>query len=124
MCGRDTKIPAEDEARILADARSLVTPGQRGSLRRVAAQLGVAYHWLRHRIDPEYARKHSERDRRRLRELREAVPGGYITYQDLGARLSKEELARRRALIPEDTRDFTARFCGDPIPGDPRRMQA
>jgi hypothetical protein len=27
----------------------------------------------------------------------------------------------RQALIPDDTRSFTARFCGDPIPNDPRR---
>ena len=40
-----------------------------------------------------------------------------------GARpLSDDELKRRKALIPEDTRDFTARFFGDPIPGDPRRQ--
>jgi len=40
-----------------------------------------------------------------------------------GARaLSDDELKRRKALIPEDRRDFTARFFGDPIPGDPRRQ--
>jgi hypothetical protein len=26
-----------------------------------------------------------------------------------------------RELMPEDTRDFTGRYLGDPIPGDPRR---
>lgn len=27
-------------------------------------------------------------------------------------------------IMPPDTRDFTARFFGDPIPGDPRRQSA
>lgn len=35
--------------------------------------------------------------------------------------LSEEELAKRLALIPEDTRDLTGRMFGDPIPGDRRR---
>lgn len=31
---------------------------------------------------------------------------------------SVDEAARRlQAQIPEDTRDITARFCGDPLPG-------
>lgn len=41
-----------------------------------------------------------------------------------GVRLSADELRRRRALIPDDTRDLTGRVFGDPIPGDPRRQTA
>lgn len=35
--------------------------------------------------------------------------------------ISKDELAERLALVPQDTRDNTARLLGDPIPGDKRR---
>lgn len=35
--------------------------------------------------------------------------------------IDREELERRLALVPKDTRDFTARLMGDPIPGDKRR---
>lgn len=35
--------------------------------------------------------------------------------------ISREELNQRKALVPQDTRDFTARVMGDPLPGDRRR---
>lgn len=35
--------------------------------------------------------------------------------------ISDHELTERRRLIPSDSRDLTARFFGDPIPGDRRR---
>jgi hypothetical protein len=35
--------------------------------------------------------------------------------------LPQDELERRQKLVPPDTRDFTQRFLGDPIPGDMRR---
>lgn len=31
------------------------------------------------------------------------------------------EVDSRQHLTVDDVRDFTARFCGDPIPGDKRR---
>ena len=36
-------------------------------------------------------------------------------------RLTEKELAARLAITPADTRDFTGRWMGDPIPGDKRR---
>lgn len=46
-------------------------------------------------------------------------------YNRLSKRaLTDEELLERLALVPrEDTRDFTGRLMGDPIPGDRRREQ-
>ncbi len=38
--------------------------------------------------------------------------------------LSDEDLESRLALIPEDTRDLTGKWLGDPIPGDKRRQDA
>lgn len=35
--------------------------------------------------------------------------------------ISEDELIKRLAMIPADTRDLTARIMGDPIPGDKRR---
>lgn len=52
-------------------------------------------------------------------EKREGLSG----RTDLAHRtISREELDKRKALIPADTRDLTARLMGDPIPGD-RRWQ-
>lgn len=50
---------------------------------------------------------------RRTNPARKDRPGERI--------ISHEELRARRSLIPPDTRDFNARFFGDPIPGDERR---
>lgn len=35
--------------------------------------------------------------------------------------ISEDELIKRLALVPQDTRDITAKIMGDPIPGDKRR---
>ena len=68
-------------------------------LAHIARELDVRMRWLRYHLGEEaYENK--------------AGPRVAIT---------KEELARRLALIPIDTRDLTARICGDPIPNDPRR---
>jgi hypothetical protein len=53
--------------------------------------------------------------------------GGVFDMKERGAGkiahlLSPEELERRRALVPPDTRDHTGRLLGDPIPGDERRQ--
>ncbi len=41
----------------------------------------------------------------------------------VGQKRGKESWLRQAALIPEDTRDLTARLMGDPIPSDPRRAR-
>lgn len=37
--------------------------------------------------------------------------------------ISEEELLSRLELIPEDTRDYTGKMMGDPIPNDKRRLE-
>lgn len=38
-----------------------------------------------------------------------------------GSAEAEAEWRRQIAIMPDDTRDLTARVFGDPIPGDPRR---
>lgn len=60
-------------------------------------------------------------------EVRKALDlhQGYLDCGFNGRRksppISDEELAKRLALVPQDTRDLTGRAFGDPIPGDRRR---
>lgn len=64
-------------------------------------------------VDPVYAEKRREQVRAMRRDTSEVIQGlereeNYQTARDA---------AKRLAQIPADTRDFTARFCGDPLPG-------
>lgn len=40
-----------------------------------------------------------------------------LHHDEAGNRLPPQEIARRRRAVPADTRDLTARFFGDPLPG-------
>jgi hypothetical protein len=68
--------------------------------------------------------------RKRLEELEhrhlpkpKGVPAelGETNRAERAGRVSPEDWAARIAEMPDDTRDFTARYFGDPIPDDPRR---
>lgn len=80
----------------------------------VAYQLGTSTSWLRWRLDKGY-----RGIRVRTRNRKKDYQG--VNHNVGKATMTKEELAARQALIPDDTRDFTARWFGDPIRPDPRR---
>jgi hypothetical protein len=69
---------------------------------------------LRRKLDPTFVDDRKARGRRgKVKRLIRA---------EMDERpLTIEEFKARKALIPMDVRDFTARICGDPIPNDPRR---
>lgn len=95
---------------IVEDAKRLIAEGM--SLFGASVECGVGYEWLRRRIEPGYAEKSNAKVRARL-----IHPSPSMTRVDANVRPSQSDLARRRAEIPKDTRDFTQRFCGDPLPG-------
>lgn len=83
----------------------------------IARQFGVTprtiFSWLNDVL--------ADTDRLRMRErrAREKIP-----YKYRADRVpDPQEVAEQRRLIPDDTRDLTQQFFGDPIPGDPRRKR-
>jgi hypothetical protein len=119
MSRRRLTIPNEEA--VLREARAMVARGE--TMHSVASKFGVTAPWLRRRLDPEYAKRYDKLTAERRTAKRVGRPGRSRpkTYY---APISEDELAERRALIPVDTRDLTARLMGDPIPNDPRRLQA
>ncbi len=49
------------------------------------------------------------------------LPKRWYSHQKYRSPISDEELKQRLAMIPEDTRDLTGRWMGDPYPNDERR---
>lgn len=63
------------------------------------------------------------------REASEARRAAGIHHEEGSNRLSADDIKRLRRAFPADTRDLTARFFGDPLPGrsaldQKRRAQA
>lgn len=97
-------------------AKDLVRQGW--SVKRIAEQFGCHDQTIRRATDHRYREtRRQDIERQRLRNSRNQNSAGRLA--DL--RSVKEDAAARLAEIPADTRDFTARMFGDPIPGDPRR---
>jgi acyl-CoA synthetase (AMP-forming)/AMP-acid ligase II len=84
-------ISPEVEVRIVDQAKELVGTM---SMANLARHFNVGEDWLRRRVVSGYSSQRSQKARARL---------GYV--------------APARCLPPPDTRDLTARFCGDPLPG-------
>lgn len=78
----------------------------------VAAETGISEHRLRARLDPEYM----ERRRQQARARRNGTAGPKSLLR-VSRSLSVEEAQRIIYALPRDTRDFTARVMGDPLPG-------
>jgi hypothetical protein len=66
----------------------------------IAKHFGVDADWLKRRIIPGYSEK------RNAQKWRTTALNG-------ARRKSTEPIPK----VPKDTRSFTARFCGDPLPG-------
>ena len=104
---------------LVAKAKELRKTGM--AWKNIGPKLGVAPHTARAWVDEEFRlhRIQTYRTRRMSTdEVRRDTPTDRSTWADALERL---------ALIPEDTRDTTARICGDPLPGRSaldRRLQS
>jgi hypothetical protein len=81
----------------------------------ISRRLGYHYETIRRRCDADFDAA------LRTRYTYEGRPKRGAVYKTMVWKITPEELAERRALIPIDTRDTTGRLLGDPIPGDRRR---
>lgn len=102
------KLSAEE----IAEAEALRSDNPKHwTYKRLARRYGCSDTCMCNNLNPLAREKKRarqlERDRR-AREDSDIIKRPRVTSRDLA-------LARRR--IPPDTRDFTARFFGDPIPG-------
>jgi hypothetical protein len=95
-------LSADEEARLLEKAKRLRADGLPWA--EISRRMLINPDWIRRRIDPEY------RDNAN-RALRERMHGQRCprSYSNPDPRLCQK--------VPKDTRDNTARICGDPLPG-------
>lgn len=87
---------------------------------RIGAEVGFTGQSIRRALDPEYAVRRREQINLNRKSTAKSVVGEYRGSNAEHVSV-KADAAARLAEIPPDTRDLTQRFCGDPIPGDPRR---
>lgn len=80
------------------------------SIGGIARELDIGYEWLRRRLDPGYAERSTAK-------WRACYAKESFTKVTTKWRPRNDEIAQRLAEIPPDTRDFTARQFGDPLPG-------
>lgn len=95
---------------VLSRARKLRGLGR--AWERLAADVGVSEHIIRSRLDPGYAEKVRARVLFSRKHVR--TTDAHIADTNL---IPPEEAARAIASVPPDTRNRTARLCGDPLPG-------
>ena len=108
MNGPRRHITPEDEARIKAAAIELRANGH--SWTSIRKKLGVGIEWIRRRIVPGYAETSNRKSQERLHRDGES--------NRVAGRWRRELESHQRAQPrPEDTRNFTQRFLGDPLPG-------
>lgn len=81
---------------------------------RIQRRVGRNEYWVRCRIEPGYREKRLAQ-RTALRSKKRTVPPKNRVVKR--AEPDDAEVRARKAEIPKDTRDATARFFGDPIPG-------
>lgn len=84
---------------------------------QIAVRLSLSYTTVRCWTDPEYLERKNQRRKQREAEKRVLTDGKmrgnqWTTY--FKAKADGERLAK---VIPPDTRDLSARLCGDPLPG-------
>lgn len=107
--GRKAHTLTPAEKRLIVRGRALREQGM--TWKAMGEKLKAKASWLRYRIDDDYR---EWKNRRREYEKKYGIRHIKVDNSWM------EQLA----LIPPDTRDFTGRLMGDPIPGDPRREQA
>lgn len=89
------ELSIEREAEILVLAKQMYRLGNKPYT--IARHFGVGYEWLKRRIVPGYSGTRSN-------------CSGFI-------RPIRKKPRENVPSVPKDTRDFTARFMGDPLPG-------
>jgi hypothetical protein len=105
---------------VIDEARKLrAADPERWNWNAIGRRFGFHSETIRRRVDPIFETHMQDRGRERAARKRRRVCF-YLEERPI----PDEELQKRRQLIPQDTRDFTARLCGDPIPNDPRRATA
>lgn len=111
--GRWDDLGPEGQKEVAAAVESARKSG-RVVWRRLSAAFGLPTETLRRRFDPGFAIMRAEAIRRRKAErgrqtgsIRVEAEPSYI----------KADAEARRALIPDDTRNLSARAFGDPLPG-------
>jgi hypothetical protein len=83
---------------------------------RIAEKIGVRRETVMRLLDDEYA----DRRRRQINEARhrrEIGTPNAIGRPAATPLTTRVDGAARLAEVPRDTRDLTARLCGDPLPG-------
>lgn len=80
---------------------------------RIARELGVNEETVKRALKPGFAEMMAARKRERYI----AEGGGPILHVDFMTAEAKRDGLAKLAEIPPDTRDLTARLCGDPLPG-------
>lgn len=82
---------------------------------QVAAFFGISRYALRRHLDPNY-RTETNRKARERRAIEKANPRAstHVPEMTRDAKVDGERLLRE---VPLDTRGFTARVLGDPLPG-------
>jgi hypothetical protein len=94
--------------------------------KETARQCGYYVETLRDRLDPEFnaAKKRRNKLSKAQAKYNKQNYSGFAHKVDVprtSLPITNDQLLARKALIPPDTRDLTARLLGDPIPGDMRR---
>lgn len=77
------------------------------SYKAIGRRFGVEEHTVHARLDPVYAEQRRKRNGRTTKAVREHVRPA----------IDDAEAFRQFASFPKDTRNLTARLCGDPLPG-------
>jgi hypothetical protein len=106
---------------ILAQAKALRDDGV--PWRTISKKFGIHPDTLRRRLDPQFRLDSAKAKTEYSRAAFNVIRRGLAAYSNCVGKppLNNDELRARLSLIPPDTRDLTARICGDPIPGDRRR---
>ncbi|BAQ18338.1 hypothetical protein [Methyloceanibacter caenitepidi] len=113
-------VKVDKEAEIVERARALrEADPETWTWRRLGAELGVGYEWLKLRIIPGYREQKNARRAvyrgRAASRLNEEIRTPAATHHKTEARpISDEELKRRRSVMVHDNRDLTQRLMGDP----------
>ncbi|WMT90112.1 hypothetical protein [Pelagibacterium sp. H642] len=97
----------------IAHARAMLAEGHTRT--NVAAHFGITRYALRFNLDPKYRAQVNRRAReRRAVERAKPRPTNHVPEMTREAKADGERLLRG---LPADTRGFTARLLGDPLPG-------
>lgn len=130
------QLSQPEQNRIIAEVKALMGSAQWTSWESVAKSYGLTSDTgMRARCDEKYAeirRAYREREKKRRQKPQARPQRGWRHFEETygppshhrgGDGPPREVIAARLAEIPEDTRTLAQQLCGDPIPGDKRRVR-